>query len=143
MQLVPDAANPMGFLPAMPPNLFDDAHVGQLVGLWNTHITNTTYYETSFVHKWKVNNVPLKPAAHKVSNPKWRQALRDRVDDLDTMHPRELMALNIGSNIGLARVVRRHYEDRKQDKDGECKTYSAFNVDCNIFDRIIKVNTCA
>ncbi len=50
----------------------------------------------------------------------------------------ELTAINIGSNPGLARILRMHYEKTGQDVD-EALKYTAFNVDINIFDRIAKV----
>ena len=45
---------------------------------------------------------------------------------------------NIGSNDGLARILRQFYEDRYMGTNG-CSKYSTLTVDVNIFDRMMKV----
>lgn len=125
-------------VPAMPDDLFEKER--RFVKLFDRHkVTATSYQTDSLVRQWKVNTVPLKPVAARVDNDQWRAALQGDQDKLSVMYPKELIAENIGSNLGLASVMREHYESRQQHIEGMCEDYSALNVDENIFMRIIKV----
>lgn len=126
-------------IPAMPENPFDEADT--LTTLWSTNTIPEEYRESSLAVQYKVRNVPLKPLPQHVQRQGHKNALLGGTDKLDTMHPKELLSHNIGNNQGLARIMRLHYEEKKQDIEGMCKEYSAFNTDINIFDRVIKVHT--
>jgi len=56
------------------------------------------------------------------------------------MYTDSIQAINIGSNHGLLQILRNHYEEQGQHKHNVCQRYSAFNVDVDIFDRILKVS---
>jgi hypothetical protein len=97
------------------------------------------------VSKWKVYCVPLKPQPSNMPDGIWKKAITDRVNTLQPLHPKGLVPVNIGANIGLARIMRDHYVDNKHDvietarNPRPCDKYSAFNVDIDIFRRILKV----
>ena len=87
--------------------------------------------------QWDVARIPLKPDLDKVpaSLKAGFEACNDRMEDF---FPKGLHPSNIGSNEGLAKVVRELYVERKMN-DSSCKQYSAVTVDVNIFDRMMKV----
>ena len=64
-------------------------------------------------------------------------------DNLKNLYPEKISSENIGSNDGLARIMKELYEERgwgrSENEEGACREYSVLNVDCNIFDRIVKV----
>ena len=53
--------------------------------------------------------------------------------------PQGLIRENIGSNMGLMRVLRQFYEERQLHVPGMSDRYYVLNVDINIYDRILKV----
>jgi hypothetical protein len=122
---------------AMPDDMF--AYVDQLKAMFQEHRVTGSYQAKCLTARWRVNNVPLKPDHRRVNNDKWRAALRSGLDKLEHMYPKELIALNIGGNAGLGKIMRVHYEENKQHLDGQCNHYSALNTDENIFMRILKV----
>lgn len=124
-------------IPAMPDDLF--ANEAAFNSIFDRYAMQTDYWETSFVQEFKVTCVPLKPDAHKVNNRKHRRALQADSDTLHSMYPKEIAAVNIGSNLGLGKIIRVHYDDRKQGPGDRCQAYSALNVDENIFMRVLKV----
>jgi hypothetical protein len=86
-----------------------------------------------------VKNVPLKPSHESLSKPEHKQAVHEGHDSLDTCFPEGIVAINIGSNKGLLQLCRNHYETVCVANAGS--KYSCLNVDANIFDRILKVQT--
>ena len=99
---------------------------------------NMSRHSDSLLVRMDVRNVPLKPAPEKLHTARHKASLTDGHDNLNTMLPDTLFKINIGSNVGLGAILRKHYEDEKQHTD-ECKRYTAFNMDCDIFDRTVKV----
>ncbi len=95
-------------------------------------------YETSLMVGWDVTGVPLAGDLAKMPEP-YRSSTAAANDHMDTLYPRGLERENIGSNIGLAQIVRRFYDERKMGTP-DCKVYSALSVDVNIFDRMLKVH---
>lgn len=97
-------------------------------------------YDGSNLVKWDVRKVPLTVDTSMLEDPDHVAAIRDGHDHQDTMYTKELIKLNIGSNIDLARILRNHFEDRNQhgggDGDGR---YWSFNADENIFKRMMLV----
>ena len=98
-----------------------------------------TRHSSCIVNQAHVRTVPLKPKPKHLTNPKHKAALEERCDRLCNMYPVGLIEQNIGSNVGLFRILRAHYEERNQHLPGACTRYTAFNVDTTIFDRILKV----
>lgn len=128
-------------IPAMPPKPFDREE--QLVTLFKKY-TQTPgclhVYATSMVFTAKIRTVPLKPKAKHVQKEAHKRALIDGSDKLGTMYPIGIISDNIGSNIGLLRILRLHFEDSNQHlAGGGADVYQALNVDTNIFDRALKV----
>jgi hypothetical protein len=126
-------------IPAMPDDLFEmeDMLKTQLAAF---PLQSSYQAEECLVALWKVDTVPMKPNFAFIENDSWRAAICSDLDKLSLMYPKEIIPINIGSNEGLARILRTHYEQEKQDKPGECKKYSALNVDENIFKRTLKVH---
>ena len=123
---------------AMPNDPFE--YVARLTTLWKANRAKGSYFAQSFAHKWNINNAPVKPVLHRVVDQRHHATLSGTNSRLLTLHPREIVAENIGSNIGLGRIMRTVYEDNKQ-HNGECKKYIAINADINIFERVMKVHT--
>lgn len=126
-------------VPAMPDDLF--ANEADFNAVFDRCVLDTTYYDTSLTTLYRVNSVPLKPDACRVDNHNYRRALQGDTDRLRSMYPKEIAAVNIGSNLGLARIMRAHYDENNQGPGNRCTKYSALNVDENIFMRVLKVHT--
>ena len=127
-----------GSIPAMPDDPF--AMHDKLLKLWKVNRVKERYWPEPFVKKWKIDNAPIKPVLHRVNDAKHHATLKGSNSRLLGLYPKHIIAENIGSNIGLGRIMRGIYEDNKQDKEGQCTKYTSLNADINIFDRIIKVN---
>lgn len=123
-------------IPAMPEDPFE--YEQSLRDLWNANVPQEEYIEKSLMTRWSVCNVPPKPVIHRVRSNQIRDDLKNQTTSLANLYPKKLIAINIGSNIGLGKIIRAHYEEKKQHQDA-CDKYTAFNVDINIFDRMIKV----
>ena len=123
--------------PIMPVDPFEnwDSVLNQVL----TAIPTFEYIETCQIDKWKVCCIPIKPECVNVDDPGHRKALKSG-GELDTLFPMKIIAENIGSNKGLGRILRAHYEDKRQHQPGKCKKYTVFNVDMDIFQRMIKVH---
>jgi hypothetical protein len=138
MDLVLDDAGQV--IPAMPANPF--ARTEQLVTLFKK-ITQTEgcmhVYDKSMVFNAKIRTVPLKPKAKYMQSEKHRRAIIEGSDKLCTMYPVGIISDNIGSNVGLLRILRMHFEEQNQHLPNGAAVYQALNVDTNIFDRTLKV----
>ena len=132
-------------VPAMPDNVF--AMVAMLQEVWMAYKATLDYRRHSLVSKWKVSCVPLKPQAENMPEGIWKQAIEQDVNTLRPLYPKAILPINIGSNLGLARIMRSHYIDNHQDvvetrRDPRpCGKYTAFNADIDIFRRTLKVNS--
>ena len=139
--------------PAMPLELIADTtrdDVFELITMYGDLILDKTLdktkrapcrmelFENSLVHTWKVNNVPLKPEANNVTRTRHKQAITNKCDSLKNLYPDSILKWNVGSNEGLAQVLRKVYEDAGIHVSDPHK-YTVLNADCNIFDRIVKV----
>jgi hypothetical protein len=128
-------------IPAMPNNPFDFVirlreqfqHYGS---------ADMKQLSRSNVFSWKVNNVPLKPVKVDLVRP---QRLIDKIladpDKLDNLYPEKIVSENIGQNTGFSKIFREVYEDHEMDVNIDSCKYLALNLDCNIFDRLLKVFT--
>jgi hypothetical protein len=128
-------------IPAMPDDPFE--LLPNLLHWFKKHVLkdNRQYgYAKQLAIQLDVRCVPLKPKADKLTKEQHKKAIEDGCDRLDSMFPTNLIKQNIGSNRGLCRIMREHYEDMGQHhKPPSCSKYTSFNVDCNIFDRMLKV----
>ena len=128
-------------VPAMPDDPFEMIADFKKVFLQHNRATALTpsMYDTSMTTVFQVKNVPLKPDHKIMRNPEHRAALKESHDSLQTLIPDSIMAVNIGANEGFMRLMRMHYEGNHQHLREGCEVYSSFNVDCDIFDRMLKV----
>jgi hypothetical protein len=95
-------------------------------------------YDTSLTTRMGVNNVPLKPRESKCAKEEHKKAVNEGHDGLTTCFPDGIILINIGSNKGLLRLLRFHYQSICVHDNAA--RYSALNVDANIFDRCLKVD---
>ena len=122
-------------LPVMPDDIFEErTTVEQSI----TYITQQGmfYYDHSLVKKYNVNNVPLKPNIP--DDDPLSVGMRTGSNSMEYSAPLHMLHDNIGSNIGLIKILRRYYEERGMHND-QCTQYHCLNVDENIFWRTIKV----
>ena len=98
-------------------------------------------YDGSLMTIWGANQVPIKGNLDLMPEP-FRSSTAAANDRSDDLYPRGLERENIGSNDGLARVMRRFYDERHMGT-AACTKYSAFTADVNIFDRCMKVRFCS
>ena len=127
-------------VPAMPDDLFDKE--SEFKACWEGALADLTYRAKSKLVKWSIRTVPIKPdATLAVEKIRWRNALKSDCSSLKTLYPHRIIRKNIGSNKGLAEIMRDHYTSNGQDVEGKCDKYSAFIVDENIYMRILKVHT--
>ena len=127
-------------VPAMPDDLFDKE--SEFKVCWKGALADLTYHAKSKLVKWSIRTVPIKPdATLAVEKIRWRNALKSDCSSLKTLYPHCIIRKNIGSNKGLAEIMRDHYTSNGQDVEGKCDKYSAFIVDENIYMRILKVHT--
>ena len=97
-------------------------------------------YATSMVTQCEISNIPMKPDAKVMARESHKRALIERRDSMDTFYCEKIIDDNIGSNRGLMRILREHMISTGQ-KDLTSNKYSCFNVDIDIFARMIKVHT--
>ena len=118
---------------------------GSLIDLLET-LTQTPAKEyvqshsTSLMVRWNAHTVPLTPDLSLLPRA-LRKTVEECHDSMANFYPEGLDKNNIGSNIGLSRVVRKFYNERAMNST-ECKRYTNFTVDVNIYDRMLKVCSC-
>ena len=96
-------------------------------------------FEVSKMHVWGVNTIPITPATHNLPA-EVQTRLATTPTRLHNFYPKGLLPHNIGSNEGLAKVIRIQMQDMGLEPPGAPPTkYSAMLSDINIFDRVIKV----
>ena len=125
-------------IPAMPEELFSswNAFVGTYSRL--EAVLEVNRLDDSLVRTWNVNNVPLKPSPQ--STERYRDALVKQTDSLANLFPEKLIDINIGENEGLVKICRELLKEHKEKcQINQQERYLVLNVDCNIFDRILKV----
>ena len=130
-------------IPAMASNPF--VYIPELVDLLTTYTQTGTMdyipvHGTSLMVRWNAHQVPLYPDLTRV-HPALRATIEKCNDNMADFYPQGLDPNNIGSNIGLSRVVRRFYTERGMNLV-TCPKYTMFTVDVNIYDRMLKVCIC-
>ena len=139
-----DIVHRRGFeVSAMPERPFADLHfmLQTLVQVTEDEGEMPHLYDSSLMRMWGVNSVPVTPRREKLPADTLA-ALRRAPDRLSNFYPTGLMKMNVGSNIGLARVMKQLLIDHGHlpvDPDNNPAKYMVMTVDINIFDRIIKV----
>ena len=95
-------------------------------------------FSDSKMVKWGVNRIPIVPLTVNMPT-KAKDNLAEGPLRLNHFIPKGLLKINIGSNEGLARVLKIHLEDSGIGAATKPKIYKAVVADLNIFDRVIKV----
>ena len=120
---------------AMPSNLCDYRN-SVTDGLRFVHSQGRSFFQDSLVHQFGVNNVPMKIMdADDVA----RNQHSGADHSMGLLHPYQIIDKNIGSNIGLASILRHDFYDPMGMGTDECKRYVCLNLDENIFWRSLKV----
>ena len=91
----------------------------------------------SLMLKWDAKTVPLQPVVAKMHS-SLRPAVLAGNDRMANFYPLGMSRENIGSNVGLSRIMRKIYIDSKMN-ELSCARYTTLSVDVNIYDRILKV----
>ena len=134
-------------IPAMPVDPFEHrAHIqGVLLrstfGRQNPH----QRFDKSLLFRWEVNNVPLRPVVRAGMRQDYIDGLNRRADSLDNLHPIRLIDINPGENVGFARVMKQLSDENNWDDkldEPSCNKYTAMFMDCDLFDKCVKVRTC-
>ena len=125
-------------IPAMPDDLFVELYtVTQTIQY--IHEQGMFYYDNSLVVKYDVRTIPLKPTLP--HDDPLAPGMERGSNNMSSTVPYMMLKDNIGSNLGLMKIMRTFYEERQMDT-GECSDYHTLNVDENIFWRTIKVCVC-
>ena len=127
--------NDGNMIKAMPDNILDNARV-VMDTLDYILEQPRNYYDTSLVKQYSVNTIP--PKIDPNLYPEVKEDMEKSPHTLDTVKPKELLSENIGSNRGLLTILKKFYDDNGMG-DGTCDRYITFNVDENIYFRILKV----
>ena len=147
MNVIRDNANVI--VPAMPPDpLVYAGRVVQMlllgsIGTLNGNGVNVTdvpdLYSASLMMTWGVDRVPLKPSIRNPNVPQmYRDAIRRAPDSLGNFYALGMSGENIGSNLGLARVMRQFYDQYGFGNDTGDRYY-ALSMDMNIHKRTMRV----
>ena len=129
------------FVPAMPTNPWSKVKdvLTMLDMLCTTGGNMSMLFEGSKMHNWGVNTIPITPSTHNLPAHVMTR-LATTPTRLHNFYPKGLLPHNIGSNEGLAKVMRILMQDMGLEPPGAPPTqYSAMLSDINIFDRVIKV----
>jgi hypothetical protein len=125
-------------IPAMPNNPFD--FVDSLKQQFQRYgAADMKQLCISNVFKWEVSNVPLKPVKVELVPRRLLAKILADPDKLDNLFPEKIVVENIGENVGFCKIFRAVYEDHEMDVSLDSCKYLALNLDCNIFDRLLKV----
>lgn len=92
----------------------------------------------SLMLQWDAHTVPLQPVVRKMHS-SLRPAVEAANDRMANFYPVGLCKENIGSNVGLSKIMRRFYIERQM-HEHVCNRYTTFSVDVNIYDRVLKVH---
>ena len=97
-------------------------------------------YNNSRVVRWKVRNVPLGPLKKNVPR-KYHGALDRKPGSLHGLYPEKLVDLNVGANDDFGKLFKNLLDEHnKTGPDGKAEKYLVLNLDCNIYDRVMKVS---
>ena len=139
-----------GIVPAMPPDPLVFAgrvvemvligSIGRLTGDGRTVREVPDLYSTSLMVTWGVDRVPLKPSIRNPNVPqRYRDAIQRAPDSLGNFYALGMIGENIGSNLGLARVMRQFYDSNELGNDSSTRYY-AMSMDMNIHKRTLRVH---
>ena len=125
-------------IPAMPDNPLP--YKQSLVALYrkNEKAVGMKQLETSYVQRWAVNNVPLKPLV--VNVPAQYHAALAITESIHNLYPEKLVDLNPGDNGDTMKVFKGMLDEKlAAQAAGEPATYTMINLDMDIYDKALKV----
>ena len=123
-------------IPAMPNDLFVYEDI-MIQGIHEIYNEGRERYDMSLVKKYDIVNVPLKVDTKRF--PELAETMNSIKNTTKHINPFKLIKHNIGSNLGLATIMREYQEDQKMSLHGYVQNYSTVNTDENIFYRGMKV----
>jgi hypothetical protein len=87
------------------------------------------YFNWSFVHYLKVNQVPLKPKLSWTRYPDLHRVLSESRDGLTILYPLKIDSQNIGSNRGLLMLLKAMNDERAKSRlTAEHRIFSKLSV---------------
>jgi hypothetical protein len=134
-------------LDAMPANLFDDATIKGVcrwLKKFNPPHSNPTLYDESVCNVLGIRSVPVKIRPASCPNPHdpLLSTYNQRAISLDTFVPGGIPEWNIGSNTGLAMMLKKELDKVKVNGVHNPTKYRMIFADVNIFERLMKVCIC-
>lgn len=103
-------------------------------------------FRSSCIFKWRVDNVPLRPRVENIpATAEYalrRGRLANHADSLDHLHPQRLLEINCGENAGFARCMKLLSQEKNWEQDDDkpaCEVYTSMFMDCDLFDKCVKV----
>jgi hypothetical protein len=132
------------FIDAMPPSVFDDGIVrGVLKWLreFNNPQSQPDMFSSSVCNTLDIRSVPLKirPQSSPEPDHPLFATYDQRAISMDTFVPAGVAEWNIGSNNGLAMLLKREFDQIMVDDDNLPTQYRMIFADVNIFERLMKV----
>ena len=122
-------------IPAMPRDILQ-YQSGVMTAVYHVLSLGPEYNSSAAVTKYKVRTIPLKVDTNTFDE------VADNVNSYNMSHIRavDLLEHNIGSNRGLLTILDTMCREKNIHGDAPCTRYTTFNVDENIFWRILKVH---
>jgi hypothetical protein len=99
-------------------------------------VSGIFHLDSSICSRYNVNNVPCKPIPDMIREPGLHALLSQSPDGLQNWFPKSLLKRNIGSNVGLMKILRDFVIDIEVK---EPPVYGMILADINIFWRTLKV----
>jgi hypothetical protein len=127
-------------IPAMPDDPFMDEKCVKNFYMGVTNASSKHRHAESLTTQLQVDCIPLKPKHDKLRDARHVAAIKNSHDSLDTFYCDKIIPINIGANRGLLQILRDHMVDKCQLEE-ECTRYTVFNVDVDIYLRMMKVLT--
>jgi hypothetical protein len=97
------------------------------------------FSKTNWCVKFVVNRVPITAKFDKTTDPVLHERATDGRTTLTNFYPIEMSAENIGSNLGLLKLLF-NINKEHDETPGPEQVYKTIASDCNIFLRILKVS---
>ena len=128
-------------IPAMPDQPFDylDRVKRSLERCKAVHRHDMHRYDKCMVTKWQVNTVPLTPSLDRLTLPRHRLAIENHAGGLANLYPDQIKAVNITENKVFLRLMRAHYREYGQHRNGRDMVYSTFSTDIDICNKQLRV----
>lgn len=123
---------------AMPDDLFEfeDDFISDILDMYRS---GPCQYDDSIVKKYNVCRIPLKPEIEKHIDPELYDTLKSQVDGLRHFHPKELVDLNMGENVGVLSFFKSLRDADTDEPVTDDSKYCLLNTDVNIYVKIQKV----